>query len=638
MPENTFFTKTEITIQDYNDNKPVVFSSLQLQEAMLGVNHFSFSLQPAISDDILTSIINFKKDVMGKEVLICFKDPDGKDNHKFKGIVSEVNSAMIDERYYEFRVSGKGIFSKVDELKVCRSFYKKKLDAVIDSAFQNSDLKSSIKKDVQTTKELHYIVQYHQTLFGFLSFLAIRFGEWMYYDGEQLQFGKKPEGDAIELSVPGDVSNLNIRAQVVRSPKGMVTTDIFKSEVVSATTKETVPDNPMLKASEDGGAKAIEEAPANMFVSSGFSQDVVNDQFKLEQQAVVASSVFLTGTTRNSKLHIGSIVKIKENADAGGKSYIVTQVMHTAGNPNSYSNHFTIVPVEVAVPPYTNPLLNVKAASQAAIVTDNEDDSGLARIKVKFPWMADDEKTPWISVLVPHAGKDKGFRFLPEKDDEVVVGFWDGNVETPFVNGALYTEKNAPGIAEGGNNIKRIGSRSGRRFDINDDAGYMLMADNLQQQPKNIIRLTMNDEEQELAMQSSKDENNFSIIVLNNGEDLSVGLQAGGELVAQLRLLKEGPKILIKTKGDIDIEADGSINMNAKKDINIKAGGAVKYEAQQDVKMDATGDFKVTAMNVQMKGNVGFKAEGMVSEVKGVQATLKGDAMATVKGGLVLIN
>ncbi|MCH5688641.1 hypothetical protein LWM68_32950 [Niabella sp. W65] len=46
-------------------------------------------------------------------------------------------------------------------------------------------------------------MQYDQTGFGFLSSLATRFGEWMFYDGEKLQFGKKPEGNAIELTVPG---------------------------------------------------------------------------------------------------------------------------------------------------------------------------------------------------------------------------------------------------------------------------------------------------------------------------------------------------------------------------------------------------------------------------------------------------
>lgn len=638
MPENTFLTTTEIIIQDYNDNKPVVFSSLQLQEAMLSVNYFSFCLQPAVSDEILTSIINFKKDVMGKEVIICFKNADGNNNYKFKGIVNEINSSMIDERYYEFRISGKGVFSRVDELKLCKSFYKKKLDAIIDVAFQNSDLKSSIKKDVQTTKELHYIVQYHQTLFEFISYLAIRFGEWMYYDGEYLQFGKKPDGEPIELNVPHDISNLNIRAQVMRSPKGMVATDIFKSEVVTASSKETTPDHPILKASEDAGARAIEEAPTPLFVASGFNQDTVSDKFKLEQQAIVASSVFLTGSTRNSKLHIGSVVKIKEHADASGKSYIITQITHTASNATNYSNTLTIVPVEIAVPPYTNPLLSLTATPQAAIVTDNEDDAGLARIKVRFPWMAEDEKTPWISVLVPHAGKDKGFRFLPEIEDEVMVGFWDGNVETPFVNGALYTEKNSPGIAEQGNHIKRIGSRSGRRVEINDDEGYIIMSDSLQGHPKNIVKLNMNDERQELALESLKDENNYGVVILNNGEHLSIGLQADGSLVAQLRLLKDGPKILIETKGNIDVNADGSINMNAGGDINIKAQGAINCEAQQNVKIDATQDFKTKAMNVELKGDVSFKADSPMTEVKGVQATLQGDAVTTVKGGLVMIN
>lgn len=638
MPESTFFTTTEITIQDYNDNKPVVFSSLQLQESMLSVNNFSFSLQPAISDDILTSIINFKKEVMGKEVLICFKDMDGKENHKFKGIVSEVNSAMIDERYYEFQVSGKGLFSKVDELKVCRSFYKKKLDAIIDSAFQNSDLKSSITKDVQTTKELHYTVQYHQTLFGFLSFLAIRFGEWMYYDGEQLQFGKKPDGDAIELTVPGDVSNLNIRAQVVRSPKGMVTTDIFKSEVIAATTKEAAPDNPMLKTSEDAGSKAIEEAPANMFVSSGFNQDAVNDKFKLEQQAVMASSVFLTGITRNSKLRIGTIIKIKENADAGGKSYIITHIIHTAGNTTNYSNNFTVVPVEVAVPPYTNPLLIAKATSQAAIVTDNEDDAGLARIKVKFPWMADDEKTPWISALVPHAGKDKGFRFLPEKDDEVMVGFWDGNIETPFVNGAVYTEKNTPGIAEGGNNIKMIGTHTGRRFEIDDDKGLIRIYDNMGTEPPiNAIMLRRRDEKLDIVIQSKESDSNYASIRLAGKDGFSI-FYNDGEKVGRIEFTYSDQKLEVYSKGDISIKADGSVNIKAGQDINLNAGGNVKCDAGQNLELKAGTDLSGKAINVSMKGDATFKAESMQTDLKGVQTSVNGDAMATIKGGLVMIN
>ncbi len=186
---------------------------------------------------------------------------------------------------------------------------------------------------------------------------------------------------------------MNIRAQVVKSPKGIASTDIYKSAVIEATSKEQAPDNPAIKAAEESGGKIIEDAPEHVY-SSGFSQEVVNDKFKLEQQAILASSVYITGNTRNNRLGIGKIIKIKDAQDTAGKSYLLTQVQHTASNASNYLNRFTAVPLEVPVPPYTNPLMVPKATAQAAIVTDNEDDSGLARVKVKFPWMADDEKSP----------------------------------------------------------------------------------------------------------------------------------------------------------------------------------------------------------------------------------------------------
>ncbi|MEE6186510.1 type VI secretion system Vgr family protein [Niabella digestorum] len=639
MPESTLFTNVEVVIQDYNEDRPIVFSSLQLHEELLNVNHFSFSLQPAISEDILSSVIDFKRRVLGKDVVIAFKDVDGNNNHTFKGIVCEVNSTMIDEQYHEFQISGKGIFCKVDELKVCKSYYKQTLSDIIDKAFKHSDLKYSIEKDPSTTKELHYIVQYHQTLFEFLCYLAIRFGEWMYYDGEHLKFGKRSEDEIVELTLPGDISNLDLRAQLVRSPKGMVTTDIFRSEVIEVNTRETAPDNPIFQASEEAGSRAIEEEPGSLYVPSGFNQDVVSDKLRLEQQAIIASAVEITGRTRNSKLRVGGTIKIKENSSAEGKDYIIIRITHSSGNPANYSNSFTAVPAEVPVPPYTNPLIITRATPQPAIVTDNEDDAGLARVKVRFPWMGSEEKSPWISMLVPHAGRDRGFRFLPEVDDEVMVSFWDNNVELPFVSGAVYTQRNLPGLAEVGNHVKRIGSRSGRRLDINDDEGVLVIADSFNQSPKNVVSLVLNDNEQKAAIQSTQDSDNYSVIILHNGEDLSLGLRSGGQMVAEFRLFKDGPKIEMKSKGDINIQADGDVNIRAGGKVDVKASGEMNLEAQQELQVSSTlGDCKVQAMNVELKGDISFKAEGQITEVKGVQTSIQGNATTAVKGALVLIN
>ncbi len=124
MPENSILAKTEITIQDYNSNNPVVFSNLLLSESLINVNSFSFSIRPLNDEGTLNSIINFKKEVLGKEVQLNFKDGETV-NYKFKGVILEVNSSLVDEHFYEFRIDGCGLFCKVNELTQYHSFYKK---------------------------------------------------------------------------------------------------------------------------------------------------------------------------------------------------------------------------------------------------------------------------------------------------------------------------------------------------------------------------------------------------------------------------------------------------------------------------------------------------------------------------------
>lgn len=638
MPGGALLAKTEVVIQDYNSNSPVVFTNLALNESLLSVNNFSFQMRPPENNASLNAIIDFKKAVLGKDVELSFKDGSGNTNYQFKGVVLEVYSTLVDSQYYEFHLSGQGHFCKVNVIPECHSFYKKKFDAIIDTSFQNVDLKDKVQKNLQTDKELHYIVQYDQTLFAFMSSLAARFGEWMFYDGVNLKIGKKPESSPIELTAPNDVENLNIRAQAIRNPENYIGTDIFKSELLNASQKEEAPDNPFIKAAADSGSKILENPGKKYFARSAFKKEENEAQFKLMQQAAFASSVYVTGYTRNNQLGIGKIVKIKDSQDQAGKSYIITQIAHIASNHATYSNNFTAVPIEVDVPPYTNPQFFPKATAQHAIVTDNEDDAGLARIKVKFPWMEEGEKTPWISVIVPQAGKDRGFRFIPEKEDEVMVDFWDNNAETPFVNGALYTEKNKPGIAESGNHVKMIGSRSGRRFIINDDEGFMSMNDNFDGEvPMNIVSLRRKDTSKAIFLESKESNDQYSIIRLNNQEALNLGLVVGGDLLLEINMEKEGPKISIKSKGDIEIKADQKIDINAS-EINMQAGN-IKIAADSNLDMKASVEAKLEGTQVKIEGTGTLEAKGASTKVEGSGILeLKGGGVASLEAGIVKIN
>ncbi|MFV0607392.1 MAG: type VI secretion system Vgr family protein [Niabella sp.] len=639
MADNSILCKTEIVIQDYLDNKPVVFSNFNLQEALINVNSFSFSIRPEDKNTSFTAILDFKKQVLGKEVKVSFKDTNDNVNHEFTGIVMEVSSAMVDNYYYEFYIVGKGVFCKISEIAECHSFYKKKLDDIIGKTFDATSLSNKVEKKLQTTKALHYIVQYNQTSFDFVSSMAVRYGEWMYYDGQKLQLGKKPEGEAIELKSPGDISNINIRAHAIKTPEAIVATDIFKSEPVNSETKAGIPENDFIKATEKAGSKFLENPGKKIFVPSGFSKAESDDKYDLEQKAIYASSIFLTGLTRNNKLAIGKRIKIKDANDSAGQTYIITQISHNVSNSSTYSNSFTAVPVEVDVPPYTNPLQTPKAFAQAAIITDNEDDAGLGRVQVKFPWMADDEKTPWVSVLTPHAGNNKGFRFLPEKDDEVLVDFWDGNAELPYIAGSLYTDKNKSGITEKGNNKKLIGSRTARRLEIDDDEESIILGDTPfgKKEAGGLLSILGGDEKQ-IKLSYVKSDSDASEFIAKEDGETSVVMKKGGAPKCIVKFDPNDNSITIESDGDIKLKSKGNITIDAMKDITIK-GMNVNVQAKTALKMEGTSSAELKGLQTKVEGTTQLEAKGAMAKVEGSgMLEVKSGGIAKIQGSLVTIN
>lgn len=107
----------------------------------------------------------------------------------------------------------------------------------------------------------------------------------------------------------------------------------------------------------------------------------------------------------------------------------------------------------------------------AGIVTNNQDPDGLGRIKIRFPWLSDDNETDWVRIATLMAGGERGSFFLPEVGDEVLVAFEHGDINHPYVIGALWNgAANPPETnSDGRNNIRKITSRSGHEIIFNDD-------------------------------------------------------------------------------------------------------------------------------------------------------------------------
>lgn len=182
------------------------------------------------------------------------------------------------------------------------------------------------------------------------------------------------------------------------------------------------------------------------------------------------------------------------------------------------------------------------------IVTNNQDPEKLARVKVKFPWLSNADESYWARIAAPMAGKDRGTFFLPEVDDEVLVMFEHGNLQFPYILGALWNGKDTPPIAneDGKNNVRMIKSRSGHVIKLNDEDG------------KETIEIIDKSQKNSLVIDTAK-----NTITITTDKDIILSASQG-------TIKLDAQKIEIKSSADTKIEAGSGMDIKANATMNVK--------------------------------------------------------------------
>ncbi|GAB1336804.1 VgrG-related protein [Streptomyces sp. E-15] len=111
------------------------------------------------------------------------------------------------------------------------------------------------------------------------------------------------------------------------------------------------------------------------------------------------------------------------------------------------------------------------------VVTDVREPGGAesGAVKLKFPWLDDTYTTDWVR-SVQWGGKGGGGVVSPEVNDEVLVGFEQGLLDSPYVIGGLYNGVDHPSPHDvplidsttGRVNRRSFVSRSGHRVELLD--------------------------------------------------------------------------------------------------------------------------------------------------------------------------
>jgi phage protein D len=187
-----------------------------------------------------------------------------------------------------------------------------------------------------------------------------------------------------------------------------------------------------------------------------------------------------------------------------------------------------------------------------AIVTNNDDPDKLARVKLKFPWLADDYESDWARMTQTGAGPDSGAVFLPEVGDEVLVAFEFGDMRRPYVVGGLYNGVDKPRLGDKplvqGGKVKRRGfiSRKGHRAIFLDD------------QSKSGVAILTGDSKLRIALKETGTE-------IHVHSDGTIKIDATSD-------------ITIKSSAGVSIEANGQLSLKGQGGVKIQSGAVVDID------------------------------------------------------------
>ncbi|RAJ88083.1 uncharacterized protein involved in type VI secretion and phage assembly [Chitinophaga dinghuensis] len=599
--------KLQVTINI--EGTPILHFSTFTLEQRFNAHHY-FELRFNHDEQGAPGMISLEKSrgFMGKSITVQFGSELGKEQ-LFVGKVTRVELSQSHGYHGTLIISGYSPSILIDRGPDLGSYLNKDLSGIIRKATEDAPSNElNLTLNPARKEPIDYMIQYRESDYDFINRLSAEYHEWFFYDGSKLHFGKPDKLEEVKLVYGRDVNSLQYAMQVAPLKSRKFAYKPAEDELFKAEAKAAASGQPDLahavNASNELYSKVYSQ-PTNVRIDTKKDMDTFVDN---EDKANIADLLQITATGDNPQVAIGKIVdvgmSVKEvlnfNVQQLGR-FLVTAIYHHLDGVGHYYHTFEGITADaekIPVRDYDKPFADM----QLAIVEDNADPKGQGRVKVKFKWDCScNDASEWLRVVTPDAGssdkvsKNRGFTFVPEKGDQVLVAFEEGNTARPLVLGSVFHGKTGGG-GGAANGVKSLTTRSGSTVTLDDNKGSVTVKD-----PSGNV-LIMHGDGTVTLNAPQKMVINTTDFVLNASNSVTInaqpGEQGGGDGTVTISAKKS-------ISGTADTE-DISLTSTAK-DVNISSAAGVYKLDSKEITLTASEKFHAHG---------GAKGEFVASEIE----------------------
>ena len=264
----------------------------------------------------------------------------------------------------------------------------------------------------------------------------------------------------------------------------------------------------------------------------------------------------------------------------------------------------TVLPADLVwCPPYSP--RDPHYAAMSAIITEEIDDQGCYRVRLPFDRRPDSEgpASPPLRLMQPLGGRDHGMHFPLAKGTEVSLLWENGDLDRPYIQGALYNQQAENPVTDANARQNLIRTRGDHR----------LLFDDTPEQEH--IHLTTADDDNHLTL-SAANEGHFVELVSEQGE---IRLRAGKSATFESgddQQVSVGANHSIQVQQDYSLQTqEGQITVAAATDLEWRAGEAIRlHNREQNIELRSAEAMQFQAGNRFWQQVDGGDCEVLVSD------------------------